>query len=48
MQKNIRCEVCGANAFHIHRESSGEYILKCLRQDGCERKFNTNDIDDLK
>lgn len=39
MEKNIRCKKCGANAFHLHRLTSGVYVLKCMRQDGCERTF---------
>ena len=40
MEKNIRCSVCQANAYHVHRKSETTYILKCLRKDGCEREFS--------
>ena len=40
MDKNIKCPLCHANAFHIDRVENGKYILKCLTKESCSREIN--------
>jgi len=31
MEKNIKCPICQANAYHIDRLSNGEYAIRCVK-----------------
>ena len=50
MEKNIRCPVCHANAFHLDRNEDGMYVLKCMTGKGCTYEFECkkNPLKDLK
>lgn len=38
MEKNLKCPICQANAYHIDRLENGKYAIRCLRANSKEHQ----------